>query len=532
MATYFQIELQKKVDAEGEIVRWLFLLGVAVAALMEVIDSSITNVALPHIQGNLGATSSEAAWVVTSYSIANVITMPLAVMLGNIFGKKGYFMSSLLGFTVASMACGVSTNLLSLVIARVMQGLFGGGLLAKAQAFLFEGFPPEKQGMVQGIFGICVLVGPVLGPTLGGWLTDNYDWRSIFFINLPVGIISLILCQMYLPRDEVKSSESKQQSRQNLDWLGVASLAVMLGALQYVLEKGQDEDWFSSRLIIGCTIACAASTVVFLWRELSTKNPAVDLRIMRFRSVTIGLFFQGVIGFVLFGINYVLPTFAQFMLGYTAFQAGMLQVPSSLVTGFMFPIVGAMAGKVDARLMVVIGLITLSVSCFFLQPLTLSWGWDNFLLSSLLRGFGVVLIFLPLTLAAVGDCPTEDIQTASSLLSLARTLGGSIGIAVLGTTLIRRNDFHRAMLVENFTVYNSESMQRLQGLIHTFQTQGWSEADARMRALAMLSNQVNTQASTLSYADLAWCLGVLLLCSLPFCILLTSGRSKAKVEMH
>jgi DHA2 family multidrug resistance protein len=210
----------------------------------------------------------------------------------------------------------------------------------------------------------------------------------------------------------------------------------------------------------------------------------------------------------------------------------MLQIPSSLVTGFMFPVVGAMAGKVDARLMVVIGLVTLSASCFFLQPLTLSWGWDNFLLSSLLRGFGVVLIFLPLTLAAVGDCPTEDIQTASSLLSLSRTLGGSIGIAVLGTTLIRRNDFHRAMLVENFTVYSSESMQRLQGLIHTFQTQGWSEADARMRALAMLSNQVNTQASTLSYADLAWCLGVLLLCSLPFCVLLTSGRSKAKVEMH
>lgn len=532
MATFFQQELQRKVDAEGEVVRWLFLLGVSVAALMEVIDSSITNVALPHIQGNLGATTSEAAWVVTSYSIANVITMPLAVMLGNIFGKKGYFMLSLLGFTVASMACGFSNSLLTLVLARVMQGLFGGGLLAKAQAFLFEGFPPEKHGMVQGIFGICVIVGPVIGPTLGGWLTDNYDWRWIFFINLPVGIASMLLCQLYLPKDEVKSAATKAEYRRSLDWIGVASLAVMLGALQYVLEKGQDEDWFGSKIIIWCTVACVISTITFLWRELTTKMPAVDLRIVRFRSVAIGLIFQGVIGFVLFGINYVLPNFAQTMLGYTAFQAGLLQIPSSIITGFMFPIVGALMGKVDARVMVVTGIIILGVSCFFLQPLTLSWGWENFLLSSLLRGFGVVLIFLPLTLAAVGDCPTEDIQTASSLLSLSRTLGGGIGIAVLGTTLIRRTDFHRAMLVENFNVYSTEAMQRLSILSHMFQTQGWSEADARMRALALISNQFTAQAAGLSYADLAWLLGTMLFLSLPFCFLLTSGRSKAKVEMH
>lgn len=535
MATFFQEELQRRVDSEGEIVRWLFLLGVSVAALMEVIDSSITNVALPHIQGNLGATTSEAAWVVTSYSIANVITMPLAVMLGNIFGKKGYFMLSLLGFTVASMACGTATSLLALVLARVLQGLFGGGLLAKAQAFLFEGFPPEKQGMVQGLFGICVLVGPVLGPTAGGWLTDNYDWRWIFFINLPVGIVSMILCQLYLPRDEKKSKlEGDPSAKQKLDWLGVLSLSVMLGGLQYVLEKGQDEDWFSSKVIVYCAAAALVATIVFLYQELTTKHPAVDLRIMRFRSVAIGLFFQGMIGFVLFGINYVLPNFAQVMLGYTAFQAGMLQVPSSLITGFMFPVVGAMAGKVDARLMVVSGLVILAASCFFLQPLTTSWGFDHFLISSLLRGFGVVLIFLPLTLAAVGDCPTEDIQTASSLLSLARTLGGSFGIAALGTMLIRRTDFHHAMLVENLTVYSTQAMSRLQALTQMFQGQGWSITDARMRALGLLNTQVNIQAATLSYADLAWMLGVLLVSSLPFCFLLTSGKSKgnAKVEMH
>ena len=334
MATFFQEELQRQVNERGEIVRWMMLVGVAVAALMEVIDSSITNVALPHIQGNLGATTSEAAWVITAYSIANVITMPLAVMLGKLFGKKSYFVFSVIGFTLASIACGMAQSLLTLVLARVVQGLFGGGLLAKAQAFLFEGFPPSQQGTVQGIFGICVLVGPVLGPTLGGWLTDNYDWRWIFFINVPVGIISMLLCQAYLPKDAPKNVHAEKEK---VDWLGVGALSVWLGSFQYVLEKGQDDDWFSSKTIVYCSIAAVIGFVVFLTHSLRTAKPAVDLRIVRYRSVTIGLFFQTVVGFVLFGLSYIVPNFAQSMLGYTALQAGMLQVPGSLVTGLMFP---------------------------------------------------------------------------------------------------------------------------------------------------------------------------------------------------
>ncbi len=540
MATYFQEELQRRVDKEGEIVRWMFLLGVSIAALMEVIDSSITNVALPHIQGNLGATTSEAAWVVTSYSIANVITMPLAVMLGDMYGKKGYFVFSVIGFTAASIACGMASDLLTLVLARVVQGLFGGGLLAKAQAFLFEGFPKERQGFVQGIFGVCVLVGPVLGPTLGGWLTDNYDWRWIFFINIPVGIAATILCVIFLPKDKptgggadtVEADREVADARANIDWLGITMLSSMLGCFQYVLEKGQDEDWFSSKAIVWCSIIAAISFVIFIWHELKTRRPAVNLRVMRFRSVSIGLFFQTLIGFVLFGINYVLPNFAQIMLGYTAFQAGLLQVPSALVTAFMFPIIGANSGKWNARTLVTIGIIILGLSNWFLVPMTLQWGWDNFLISSLLRGFGVTLVFLPLTLAAVGDCPTEDIQTASSLLSLMRTLGGSMGIAVLATFLIQRQDFHRAVLVEKITPYSSEAMNRLSQFTAMFQQNGLALPDAKAHAYQLLTSQVTSQSALLSYADVAWLLAAFCAISLPFCLLLTSGKSGVKVEMH
>ena len=525
--TFYQQELARKIAQEGESVRWMILLGVAVAALLEVIDTSITNVALPHIQGNLGATTSEAAWVVTAYSVANVITMPLAVMLGNLFGKKGYFIFSVIGFTVASMLCGFSTNLLSLVLSRVLQGLFGGGLLAKAQAILFESFPPAKQGIVQGVFGICVLVGPVLGPTLGGWLTDNYDWRWIFFINLPVGILSTFLCSMYLPRDE-----EIDNSKYSIDWTGIATLSLFLGCLQYVLEKGQDDDWFSSKAILTCSIASFLGFCYFFWHELRTKHPAVDLRIMRFKSVSVGLAFQSLIGFVLFGISFVLPNFAQTMLGYTALQSGMLQVPSAIVSAVMFPIVGANSSKFDARVLVACGLCLLGLSNGLLSNLTLLWGWNDFFVSSILRGAGVVLVFLPLTLAALGDCPPEDLQTASSILSLSRTLGGSIGIAMIATLLTRRADFHRAVLAEKVTPYSTDSMNRLGELTQVFQEHGWSLIDAKQHALSVMWKQITAQAYVMSYADIGWLVTACILLSIPFCFLLSAGKRNAPVEVH
>jgi DHA2 family multidrug resistance protein len=281
-ATTYADKINEMVAEQGEIVRWLITVAVSLGALLEVIDTSIVNVALPHIQGNLGATLSEVGWVITGYSIANAVIIPLTAWLGGIFGRKGYFNFSMIGFTISSIMCGMATNLTTLVIARIIQGLCGGGLLAKAQAILFEAFPKEKQGMAQGVFGICVIVGPIMGPTLGGYLTDTLDWRWIFFINIPFGILAVIMCSIFLPKDEGGKVGS-------IDWPGILYMTVSLGSFQYVLEKGQEDDWFSSPLICGLTVSAVLGAILFLHRELTTAHPAVDLKVLRYRSVAAGV---------------------------------------------------------------------------------------------------------------------------------------------------------------------------------------------------------------------------------------------------
>jgi DHA2 family multidrug resistance protein len=528
---YYKDELARQVTANGEIYRYLLALGVAIGALLEVVDSSITNVALPHIQGNLGATASEAAWVVTSYSVANVITMPLAVWLGDVFGKKNYFIFSMIGFTITSMMCGLAPNLLVLVFARVLQGLFGGGLLAKAQAFLFESFPPEQQGMIQGLFGVCVIVGPMIGPTLGGYLTDNLDWRWIFFINLPIGVLATILCQLFIPSDRKRLPGEKLEI--SVDWIGIISLSVMLGGLQYVLEKGQDEDWFASRAIVASSIASVIGFFVFVIQELTTEKPAVDLFVLRHKSVVVGVIYSFLLGFVLYGINYIIPNFSQSLLGYTALQAGILQVPGSIVSAFMFPIIGQFTGKLDARLLVFLGTLTLAVSSFMLSGITLDTGWDQFLSPGLLRGAATVLMYLPLTLAAVGGIPAKDIGGASAFMSLTRQMGGSVGIALLSTLLIRRTDFHRAVLIEHITPFSTQANERLQMLSSVWTNMGFVVTDAQERALRMLHGIVEQQAMILSYGDLSWVMGVGLLITLPFVLFLSAGSATTEpIEMH
>lgn len=530
--TYYQTELKRQIAINGEFYRYMLALGVSIGALLEVVDTSITNVALPHIQGNLGATPSEAAWVVTAYSVANVITMPLAVWFGDVFGKKNYFIFSMIGFTVTSMMCGLAPDLLTLVISRVLQGLFGGGLLAKAQAFLFESFPPEKQGMIQGLFGVCVIVGPIIGPTLGGYLTDNFDWRWIFFINLPIGILATILCMLFIPVD--KKREEGEKLPLSVDVLGIASLSVMLGCLQYVLEKGQDEDWFSSPRIVFSCIASIVGFFVFVIQELTAAKPAVDLYVLRHKSVAVGVIYSFLLGFVLYGLNYIIPNFAQSMLGYTALQAGVLQVPGSVVSAFMFPLVGQLTGKVDARLMVFLGTFMLAIASFMLGTITLDAGWDQFLNPGLVRGAATVLMYLPLTLAAVGGIPTKDIGGASAFMSLTRQMGGSVGIALLTTMLVRRTDFHRVVLIEKVTPFSGEVTSRLQALNGLWSSHGFSPQDAQQHAIRMFDSVIQQQATVLSYEDLSWMLGVALLVTLPFVFVLSSGKktNMEGVEMH
>ncbi len=524
MMLTFQEKIEAKVAEEGEIVRWLITLAVSLGALLEVIDTSIVNVALPFIKGNLGSTLSEAAWVITSYSMANAVMIPLTAWLGDVFGRKGYFVFSLIGFTLASVACGLSPNLTVLVLARVAQGLFGGGLLAKAQSILFETFPREKQGLAQGVFGVCVIVGPILGPTLGGYLTDALDWRWIFFINIPFGVLAVIMCSLFLPEDGARTFSAK------VDWLGIGLLTLGLSSLQYVLEKGQDDDWFASHLIITLSIVALVSLVAFVAHELTIEHPAVDLRVLKRKSVSGGVIYSILLGMGLYGTAFAVPNFAQSILGFTATNTGFLQLPGSLATGLVMPIIAMSARKIDARLQVALGAILTAVSMFLLAHLTATTGADDFLFPLILRGVAIALMYIPLTLASIGDCQASEIPSATGFMNLSRQLGGSVGIAILTTMLARREDFHRAILVEKLTSFNSNVTDRIGQLSHLFSQMGSAPFDARAGSNALLNAIVTAQATLLSFEDIFWFLAALFLCSLPVVLLLAKGTdNKARV---
>ncbi len=526
MSTTYQAKLDAMVAENGEIVRWLIAIAVSVAALMEVIDTSIVNVALPFIKGNLGATLSEVGWVVTGYSMANGVMIPLTAWLGNVFGRKGYFIFSLIGFTLASILCGVSSTLPMLVIARIAQGLFGGGLLAKAQTILFESFPKEKQGLAQALFGVCVIVGPIMGPTLGGYLTDLLDWRWIFFINVPVGIAAIIMCSIFLP-DDNDTKPSK------IDWWGIILLTVGLSALQYVLEKGQDDDWFSSPAILTLAVVSVGSLVVFVAQELTVDEPAVDLRILKLRSVSGGVIYSLVMGMGLFGIGFTVPNFAQGLLNYTAMETGLLQMPGSIASGFMMPILGIMARKTDARFVVGLGAILTAVSMFLVGGIIgPDTGPNDFFWPLILRGVATAMMFMPLTLASIGDCKPNQIAGATGFMNLSRMLGGSIGVAIITTILSRRTDFHRAILVEKITEFSPAVMERQHQMTAMMQQQGQSHFDAGKTASTMLNNVITMQASVLSYADIFWLLGAMFIVSLPVVFLLAKGSAAKNVDAH
>lgn len=522
MSSSYQEKLNALVAEKGEIVRWLITLAVSLGALMELVDMSIVNVALPYIKGNLGATLSEVGWVITGYSMANAIMIPLTAWLGEVFGRKGYFVFSLIGFTLASVLCGLSGSLTVLVIARITQGLFGGGLLAKAQSIIFETFPKERQGLAQSLFGICVIVGPILGPTLGGYLTDLVDWRWIFFINIPFGILAVTMCSMFLPDDGPRNLDNL-----NIDWLGILFLTVGIGSLQFVLEKGQDDDWFSSRTIFTLAIAAVVGLTLFIAQELTTEHPAVDLRILKKRSVSAGVVYSLIFGAGMYGTGFLVPNFAQSMLNYTATGTGLLLLPGTIATGFMMPFIGTFSKRIDARLAITIGSIATAISMFQLSELTANTGWDDFFWPLILRGAAAAVIFMPLTLASIGDCKPSEIAKATGFLNLSRQLGGSVGVALLTTILTQRQDFHRAVLSEKLTPFSQfvqARQEQFASMLHHFGANGTTALDG---SHILLNNIVISQSAILSYEDLFWITGMIFIISIPTVFLLAKGSSAA-----
>ncbi|MFT3926721.1 MAG: DHA2 family efflux MFS transporter permease subunit [Myxococcales bacterium] len=517
-------DVQASAQVQRPVRKWWVALAVALGALLEVVDTSIVNVALNDIQTTVGATLSEASWIVSSYAVANVIVLPMTAWLGARFGKKRYFVFSLIGFTLASVLCGLATSLPMLIIARVLQGLMGGGLLAKAQAFLFETFPKEEQALAQGFFGAVVIAGPAIGPTLGGFIVTNYDWRWIFLVNVPVGIAAVFLCLAALPEDTGKADASR------IDWLAIALLATGLGSLQTVLEEGNSDDWFDSHLITFLACTAVFGLVAFVWRELTSDKPIVNLRVLRHRSLWAGSLLSVVVGMALYGALFAIPIFAQTIMNYTPEQTGWLLFPGALVAAFSMPLVARLLGKFDARMVLAGGGLVLISALFSFTNLSPQTGSSDLFWPLIVRSVGTTMMFLPLNLATMGPIPKQEVGEAAAFFNLTRQLGGSIGVALLTTLLTNRQAFHRAVLVEKLVPSDPGVLARLDTLTQMFVSKGADLAQAQQRALSMLDGTVNQQAAVMSFGDTFWAVGMLVLLCLPLVLLLGKANRGAPMD--
>ncbi len=501
--------------------KWMIAIAVALGALLEIIDTSIVNVAVTEMQASLGATLTQMSWVVSSYAIANVIILPLSAWLGSRFGKKRYFLFSLVGFTAASILCGVSTTLWMLTLARVLQGLFGGGLLAKAQAILFETFPREEQAAAQGFFGAIVIAGPVIGPTLGGYIVTNIGWRWIFFINLPVGIAAVLMCAAMLPPDGPIGPQKP------VDWLAIAMLALGLGSLQTFLEEGYSEDWFDSPFITACAVCSVFSLTLFVLRQLESNAPVVDLRVLRYRSLAAGSVLSVIVGMALYGAIFAIPIFASNVMRFSARQVGLLLLPGALASAFTMPIASGLVRRFDARVLLACGALVLAGGVVWLGRLTSSTSESDLFWPLMVRSFGSVLMFLPLSMAALGSIPKQDVAAATAFFSLTRQLGGSIGVALLTTFLGTRTAFHRSVMIDHLAVTDPSVQARVAMMTGGMLARGADPATAKGRALTLIDGAARVQSLVLAFNDTFAVTAFLIVASIPLVLVL--GRPKGPV---
>jgi DHA2 family multidrug resistance protein len=459
--------------------------------------------------------------------MANVIIIPLTAWLGRRFGRKTYFLFSLILFTAASMTCGLAPNLPILFASRVLQGLGGGVLLANAQSVIFETFPPSKRALAQAVFGLGVITGPALGPTLGGYLTDTLGWRWIFFINLPVGILALGLAVIFIPADAAKGP-----TRERVDWWGIALLALGLGSLQALLEEGQQHDWFDSRFITGLAFCSVVAIGCFIWRELKIDHPAVDLRVLRYRSVAAGSIYSMVLGAGLYGVIFAVPLFAQNYLHFDAMQTGNLLGPGAITSAMAMMLLPKLTKVLDARLLVAMGGALTALVAFQLSQITPQTGARDLFWPLVLRGGSSVMMFLPLSLATLGPVPKEDVASSAGFYNLTRQLGGSFGIAIITTVLARRQALHESILAEHVTVFHPAARERLAALTEGFQTHVSSAFDAQKQALAVIKGTIQAQAGVLSYADIFHYVAVVFVLTLPVLLLLGRGVTAPVTDAH
>ncbi len=508
---------------------WLIACTVMLATFMEVLDTSVANVALPHIAGSLSSSVDETTWVLTAYLVANAIVLPLSGWFSTLFGRKRFYMTCVLLFTVSSAVCGLAPSLGVLIVCRVLQGLGGGALQPISQAILRETFPREKQGMAMAVYGMGVVFAPVVGPTLGGWITDNFTWRWIFLINIPVGICSLLLTSL-LVFDPPYLIRKSLRDGLKIDYVGLGLLATGLGALEIMLDEGQRNDWFSSHGILAAAIiGVVALTGVVFW-ELAQKDPVVDFHLLKERNFAISTFTMFALGFVMYGSTVALPLFLQTLLGYTATQSGMALSPGGLAIMIMMPIVGFLLSKIEARWLIIFGLLISSFGLFQMAQFDLQVDFEHAVVARIVQSLGLAFLFVPINATAFYFIEKQKTSYATGLINLARNVGGSSGIAIATTLVARREQFHQQQLVAHVSQLDGAYRSTLEAAQQMFLARGADAVHAAAQAEQMIYNLVQQQATMLAFVEAFKFLAIAFLAVIPVVLLLKKTRP-AKTEI-
>jgi len=508
---------------------WIIAITVTLATFMEVLDTSIANVALPHIAGSLSAGQDESTWVLTSYLVSNAIILPLSGWLSSIMGRKNFYMSCVALFTVSSFLCGLAPNLAVLIICRVLQGIGGGGLQPSEQAILADTFPPAKRGMAFAVYGMAVVTAPAIGPTLGGWITDNFTWRWIFFINIPVGILSMLLTSRLI--QDPPYFKRRKLSETKIDYVGLGFVALGLGTLQVVLDKGQRDDWFASHFIVTLSVIAAAALIFVLIWEWRHKDPIIDLHLFRDRTFAVSNSLMFMLGFALLGSTLLLPLFSQTLLGYTAEEAGLALMPGGFTIILLLPLVGFLLSRYSPRWLLFLGLVVLSASLFHMAGFDLDIDFRTLASARVLQAAGMAFLFVPINTAAYAFLPRDKNNAASGLMNLARNIGGSVGISLVTTMLDRRTQVHLNDLSHNLNSANPAFLSMMQGAAQAMRAHGASAAYATQQAYALVQATVQRQAAMLAYIDDFRLLGVAILLMTPLVFLIKKGKPGA-IAVH
>jgi DHA2 family multidrug resistance protein len=503
--------------------KWLVAITVMLPTLIEIIDTSVVNVSLDHIRGSLAAGIDEATWAITAYLVSNAIVIPITGWLSRMFGRKKFLMASIGMFTFSSFMCGSAWSLRSLIFFRVVQGIGGGALQPLSQSILLEAFPPSQHGTAMALFGMGIMFGPIVGPLMGGWITDNWSWRWIFYINIPIGIISILLTLFV-----IHDPHYMKRVKMKIDYWGLILLAMGLGSLQFVLDKGQREDWFSSSIIVTFTIISVLSLVIFIFVEIFSKHPVIDLRLFRDRTFTTGNVLMFFAFFNLFASIVLLPIYLQTLMGYTAYLAGVVLGPGGIATMLALPIAGKLVEKKNPRVILIIGILVSALSTYLMSLFNLEAGFWTLVWPRVVLGVGMGFLFIPLTTMTLSHIPKEKMTEATAMYNLLRNIGGSVGVAFVTTILARRTQFHHFRMVDHLTPFDTSYQVMKERISSLLSFRGLDSVSPDL----LIDVELQRQSAMLAFNDAFLIVSLILLIILPFVFIMRRGSYAKGTVVH